>query len=227
MSLLAEYGHSQLTEYESKQLLAEQGIPTVEEKLATSPDEAAQYAEEIGFPVMLKVESRQIQHKTEAGGVRTADDQAEVREAYQAIEDAVQEYDPDAEIDGVLVEETLDGNEFIVGVNHDPQFGPVLMFGLGGIYVEVFRDVTFRVIPIEEVDAHEMMDELESEPLLDGVRGQPPADREQIADVLQQVSALVEEHPDIREIDINPLFVDGDEIKAADALITLTEADAR
>lgn len=225
MSLLAEYGHSQLTEYESKQLMQEYDIPTVEEKLATSADEAAEHGTEIGFPVVLKVESRQVQHKTEAGGVQTADNPEEAREAYQQIVDSVAEYDPDAEIDGVLVEETLDGNEFIVGVNHDPQFGPVLMFGLGGIYVEVFRDVSFRLIPVEEYDTHQMMRELESEPLLDGVRGQPPADRQRIADVLGRVSAMVEDNPEIRELDINPLFVRGDEVIAADALITL-EGDA-
>jgi len=225
MSLLTEYGHSQLTEYESKQLMQEYDIPTVTEKLATGPDEAARYGEEVGFPVVLKVESRQVQHKTEAGGVQTADDPEEARQAYQEIVDSVAEYDPEAEIAGVLVEETLDGTEFIVGVNQDPQFGPVLMFGLGGIYVEVFRDVTFRLIPVDEYDASQMMQELDSEPLLDGVRGQPPADRAEIAELLEKVSRMIQEEPEIRELDINPLFVDGDEVIAADALITL-EGDA-
>ncbi|MDY6770617.1 MAG: acetate--CoA ligase family protein [Candidatus Nanohaloarchaea archaeon] len=221
MSLRERFGASQLTEHESKQLLREYDIPVLEEELAETAGEAEEIAERIGFPVILKVESRDVQHKTEAGGVQKVESADQVADAFEQIRENIHDYDEDADFGGILVGEVLDGNEFIVGVNQDPQFGSVLMFGLGGIYVEVFRDVAFRVIPVDDYDVKTMFEDLDSEPLLDGVRGQPPADRDKLTDVLQRVSHMVEEEPEIRELDINPLFIDGDEIKAADALITL------
>ncbi len=223
MSLRQRFSHSVLTEWEAKQLLREHDIPVVEEDLATDADEAVEIAEYIGFPVMLKVVARGVEHKTEAGGVKKASNPKEVRERYREIVKSVSSHKPDAEIDGILVEEQVDGNEFIVGTNTDPQFGKVLMFGLGGIYVEVFQDVSFRLIPVNKADIESMIHDLESKSLLEGVRGQQPVDTDQLADVLLKVSQLVDNHPEIEELDINPLFVKHGTIKAADALIKLEE----
>lgn len=225
MSLHERFGHSQLTEHESKQLLREYDIPVLEEELATTPDEAEDIAEDIGLPVIMKVESRDIQHKTEAGGVIKVEDREDIQQAYEDIEDNITEYDPEASFDGVLVGEVLEGNEFIVGLNDDPQFGTVLMFGLGGIYVEVFEDVRFSVVPADEWDIRTMIDELQARPLLDGVRGQPPADIDRLTEVLGRISDMAQQEPEIEELDINPLFIHGDRITAADALIKLGDTD--
>lgn len=224
MSLRSRFGASQLTEYESKQLLREHDIPTVNEDLATSPAEAEEIAHEIGAPVVLKVDSRSIQHKTEAGGVTVVDDVEDVASAYSSIKETIQENNPDADINGILVEEQLEGNEFIAGINHDPQFGKVLMFGLGGIYVEVFRDVSFRVIPPTDHDLTTMIQELQSRPLLEGARGSPPTDTDKLKDVLRKIAGLVQEEDEIHELDINPLFIHGNTITAADALIKLGDS---
>jgi acetyltransferase len=226
MSLHERFGHSQLTEHESKQLLREYDIPVLEESLATTPEEAQDIAEEIGLPIIMKVESRDIQHKTEAGGVIKVEEMDDIRQAYEDIEDNITEYDPEASVDGVLVGEVLEGNEFIVGLNDDPQFGTVLMFGLGGIYVEVFEDVRFSVVPADEWDIRTMIEELEARPLLDGVRGQPPADMDRLVEVLGRISDMAQQEPEIEELDINPLFIHGDRIHAADALIKLGDTDA-
>lgn len=221
MALEDRFGHKQLTEYESKELLRENGVPVVEEKLATSPEEARKAAKEIGLPVVMKVESREIQHKTEAGGVEKVESLEKVEEAFNSIKNSVKEYNEGADIDGILVEEMLEGDEFIIGLHTDPQFGQTLMFGLGGIYVEVFKDVTFRVVPVEEEDIDSMIDDLAAKPLLEGVRNKEPADMEKLKSTLRKISELGEEHPEIKELDINPLFVNGSTIKAADALIKL------
>ncbi|MDY6778249.1 MAG: acetate--CoA ligase family protein [Candidatus Nanohaloarchaea archaeon] len=222
---LSQFQHSNLTEYESKQVLREHDIPTVEEDRAESPEEAQAIAEQIGAPVIMKIDSRDIHHKTEAGGVQRVERVDDVADAYKDMIETVKKHSPDATIEGILVEEVLDGNEFIIGVNTDPQFGKVLMFGLGGIYVEVFRDVSFRTIPVTEYDIRTMLDDIEAKTLLDGVRGQEPADRDRLTEILQQVSSMVDSNPRIRELDINPLFINGSEIKAADALITLGDTD--
>jgi acetyltransferase len=224
MSLRSRFGASQLTEYESKQLLREHDIPTVNEDLANSPDEAEEIAREIGAPVVLKVDSRSIQHKTEAGGVKIVDEIDDVAAAYTTIEDTIRENHLEADINGILVEERLDGNEFIAGINHDPQFGKVLMFGLGGIYVEVFRDVSFRVIPLTEYDLTTMIEELQSRPLLKGARGVPPTDMDRLKDVLRKIAGLVQDEEEIHELDINPLFIKGNTITAADALVRLGDS---
>lgn len=225
MSLHERFGHSQLTEHESKQLLREYDIPVLEESLATTPEEAEDIAEEIGLPVIMKVESRDIQHKTEAGGVIEVEDKEDIRQAYNEIKQNIADHDPEASFDGVLVGEVLEGNEFIVGLNEDPQFGTVMMFGLGGIYVEVFEDVRFSVVPADEWDIRTMIEELQARPLLDGVRGQPAADIDGLVEVLGRISDMAQQEPEIEELDINPLFIHGDMIRAADALIKLGDTD--
>ncbi len=213
-----------LPEYLAKQVLADYGISVTPEALATSADEAVASAQQLGFPVALKIMSAGIPHKTEAGGVRIGlADAAGVRQAYQDILDNARQYAPKAHIDGVLVQAMVSGGvEVIVGINNDPLFGPAIMFGLGGIFAEVLKDVSFRILPITRSEAIDMVREIKAFPILDGARGRPKADVEALVDTLVKLAALaldLKEH--VAEIDINPLFVlpRGQGVFAADALI--------
>lgn len=210
-----------LSEYEAKQVLDDAGISVVEAYLAADPDEAVAYADRLGYPVMLKADSRDIQHKSDIGAVKDAHDEDEVRTRHQVIMDNVA--DQYAELNGILVEEHAAGQELIIGVHRDPDFGHVIMFGLGGIFVEVLRDVHFRALPITRDDAEDLIREMETRELLDGIRGQEPVDTGAIIDMLLAVSDLVTEHPNIAELDINPLFADADGAVAADALIRVED----
>ncbi len=203
-------GRSSLVEYEAKRVLKAYGLPIPEEKLVKNPDEAVEYANEIGYPVVLKLMSPQILHKSDAKvvalNVRTDGD---LRKAWEEIYNNARKYKDDVEIIGVLVAPMLKpGKEIIVGVTKDPQFGHALMFGLGGIFVEILKDVTFRIIPIEEKDAWEMIKNIKGYPILTGARGEPPADLEAIVDIMLRVSRLVRELESyIKEMDLNPVFV--------------------
>jgi acyl-CoA synthetase (NDP forming) len=208
-------GRTKLTEFEAKQLLVAAGIAGTREELASSEQAAVSSAQSIGYPVVLKISSPDILHKTEAGGVRVgvADDET-VRRAYQ-------------EIDGVLVQEMVEGGiETILGVANRPPFGPVVAFGLGGVLVELLKDVTLRLAPIDESGAAEMLDEIKGSKMLDGYRGQVAADRAALAQAIARLSDLaVRFHADIEELDINPLVVKGDRVLALDALITLKQKE--
>jgi acetyltransferase len=211
-----------LSEHQSKRILKSHGIPITREALATSADMAVELARELGYPVALKVQSAAIAHKTEAGGIAldlASDD--EVRSAYELILGEAERFDPNAEVQGVLVQEMVEGGvEVIVGATRDPVFGHVIMFGLGGIFVEALRDVSFRVAPLTRTDAREMIEEIKGYRVLRGVRGRPPVDLEAIVDAIMRVSRLVTDHPDeIAELDINPLVVFSKGAKAVDALI--------
>jgi acetyltransferase len=215
-------GSDGLSEHRSKRILESYGIPITREALATSGDAAVRLARELGYPVALKVQSAAIAHKTEAGGIRlqlTSDD--EVRAAYAEILANVERAAPDAEVEGVLVQEMLEGGvEVILGATRDPVFGHAIMFGLGGIFVEVLRDVSFRIAPLTRDDAREMVSEVKGHRVLEGVRGRPPVDVDAIVDAILAVSRLVTVHrEDISELDINPLVVFPKGAKAADALI--------
>lgn len=214
-------GH--ISEHAAKQILAEAGVPTVDEELVDSADDAVAAAERLGYPVILKVDSADVQHKTDIGGVMDAHTADEVRDRYERVVANTKKHHPDADINGVLVEQQLDGHELIVGVNRDPDFGHVIMFGLGGIFVEVLRDVHFRVVPITRDDARDLIDEMQTRGLLEGVRGEAPADLASIVDVLVTVSEFVDAHPQIKELDINPLFVDSQGAVAADALLVVED----
>jgi acyl-CoA synthetase (NDP forming) len=213
-----------VAEFEAKRVLADYGIPVTAEELAASPAEALAAARRIGYPVALKIQSADISHKTEAQAVRlgVAGDQ-ELGRTYDEIIANARRYRPDAKIDGVLVQEMVpDGIEAIVGIVNDPLFGPAVMFGLGGIFAEVLKDVTFRIAPVSPVDARDMIAEIRGYPVLTGARGRPPADVEALADILARLSALaVDLETQIAELDVNPLFVleKGRGVKAADALI--------
>lgn len=218
-------GRTLLNEVEAKQLLRDAGVSVAVTTLARSADEAAQQAEEAGFPVVLKIVSPDISHKSDVGGVKlnlkTAD---EVRAAYEEIVASAKKHVPDARIEGVAVQHMApQGTEVIVGMTTDPQFGPVMMFGLGGIMVEVLKDVAFRLVPLEEKDARQMIQEIKGRPILEGVRGQPPADLAALQDTLLKVSKFVEEHPEIRELDLNPVFAYPDGAVAVDARIVISE----
>ncbi|MDY6761574.1 MAG: acetate--CoA ligase family protein [Candidatus Nanohaloarchaea archaeon] len=209
-----------LPEHEAMQVFEDAGIPVARHELVGDADAAVAAADDLGYPVVLKVDSADVQHKTDIGAVMTAHDEEEVRKRYQLVMDNVQAAAPDADIEGMLVEEHLDGHEMIVGVNQDEEFGPVVMFGLGGIFVEILHDVNFRAVPLQERDAWELIDEMDARALLDGVRGEAAADIDAVVDVLLAVSDLVEQEP-VEELDINPLFVNSDGAFAADALVKM------
>ena len=217
-------GTRKLSELETLEVFQAFGIPTAEAALATSPAEAVSLARRIGFPVVLKVVSAEIIHKTDAGGVRVGlSGPEEVKAAYAEIEADVARLAPGARIQGILVQRMLrGGRELIAGIVRDPAFGPLVMFGLGGVLVEVLRDVIFRVAPIGQVDARDMLGGIRGAAMLDAVRGSPPANRGAIEEVLLRLSSLATSFPDIEEIDINPLLATGEGAIAADGRILLT-----
>ncbi|MGD0765781.1 MAG: acetate--CoA ligase family protein [Dehalococcoidia bacterium] len=213
-----------LTEVESKDILEEAGIPTARARLATSSPEAAKIAQEIGFPVALKVISPDISHKSDIGGVKLGlKTPHEVTAAFDEIIAAAKKAQPKAKVDGVSVQQMArPGIEVIMGMTQDPQFGPVLMFGLGGIFVEVLKDVSFRLVPISARDARQMIEEIKGHPLLEGYRGQEPADIEGLEKLLLRLSEFIEKHPEISELDLNPIFAYRDGVLAVDARIVLS-----
>lgn len=219
-------GRTLLNEVEAKDLLRDAGVPVAATTLAATRDEAQAQADAAGYPVVLKVVSPDIAHKSDVGGVRlNLRNRDEVGEAYDAIVKSSTAAVPGARIAGVAVQHMAhQGAEVIVGMTTDPQFGPVLMFGLGGVMVEVLKDVSFRVAPLAERDAREMIDEIKGRPILDGVRGQPAVDVKAAADTILKVSQFVAQHPEVRELDLNPVFLYPDGAMAVDARIVVAEA---
>ena len=219
-------GRDLLNEVEAKQLLAQAGVPVVETLLATTADQAKRLAGEIGYPVVVKVVSADISHKSDVGGVKVGLANAEaVGEAYEAILANSRQAVPDAVITGVAVQGmAVEGTEIIVGMVRDPQFGPVMMFGLGGIFVELLKDVSFRVLPLTERDAQQMVNDIKGRAILDGVRGQTAVDKAAICKLILNVGVFIEQHPEIQELDMNPVFVYADGAVAVDARIVLSQA---
>lgn len=211
------------TEPEARDLLSEYGLPLSGYSVATNAQEAVTAATEIGFPVVLKIVSPDIVHKTEAGGVKVGLGTPEdVSTAFDTIIAKAKRYKADADIHGVMVTSMAEaGLEVIIGAVRDPQFGSVVMFGLGGVLVEIFRDVSFRVAPLTKADALKMLDEIKSAPLLKGYRGDTPKDIEALVQALVTVSTVMEENPEIKEIDLNPIFVYERGIVAVDARVIL------
>jgi len=212
-----------LNEIESKQILKEAGIPTTEIRLAKSKEEAITLSRKLGFPVVLKIVSPDIIHKSDAGGVKlNLKDEQEVAKAFDEIMAAIKKNEPKAKIEGVSVQNMArPGVEVIIGMSKDPQFGPVLMFGLGGILVEILKDVSFRIVPLAPRDAREMIRELKGYPILQGYRGQEPGNVEVLEGLLLKVSNFVENRPEIKEMDINPIFAYKDGAIAVDARVIL------
>ena len=219
-----QQGRTLLTEVEAKQLLAEAGIPVIEARLAKSRDDAVALAGELGYPIVLKVVSPQISHKSDVGGVKLNLGSAEeVGQAFDAIMASARKVAPDATIGGVSVQRMAQpGVEVIVGMTMDPQFGPVLMFGLGGVLVEVLKDVAFRVVPITARDARQMIRDIQGFPVLEGYRGQEPADLDALEGLLLKLSDFIEGHPEVAELDLNPVFAYPKGAVAVDARIALS-----
>lgn len=215
---------SKLSELEVLGVLTAYGITTAPARLAPGPEEAAKAAKEIGYPVALKIVSPQVIHKTELGAVRVdIATSVDLKTACVEMLDSVHRNVPEAVIDGILVQKMVHGGrETIVGFSRERAFGALVMFGLGGVYVEAFKDVIFRVAPISPLDAHDMLKGIRGVPILEGVRGAPPVDFAALAEALQRVSQLATDFPEIAELDVNPLLAFPQGATAVDARILLT-----
>jgi acyl-CoA synthetase (NDP forming) len=220
-------GRTLLSEAEAKELLAAAGVPVTETRVASSADEAAAIADELGYPVVLKIVSPDIAHKSDVGGVALGFEDADaVREGYEVMLARVQDAAPGATIAGISVQRQAEpGTEVIIGSTTDPQFGPVMMFGLGGVFVEVLKDVAFRIVPLAERDARQMVRDIEGFAILEGVRGQPAADTDALERIILQVSQFIAEHPEVEELDLNPVLAYADGAVAVDARIILAGAN--
>ena len=210
-------GQQALTEYDSKRVVAAANVPVTRELLVYSRQEAIDQAARIGFPVVLKGSSHALTHKTEMGMVRVnLKDAQDVGRAYDELTGK------GIDLDGILIQEMVKGNrEFVIGLTRDPQFGPCVMFGIGGIFTEALKDVSFRVAPLNEDDAREMIREVRAVKLLDAFRGESAVDQDVLVHALVGIGNLGMAHEDIAEIDINPLIVTGGKPVAVDALVIL------
>jgi succinyl-CoA synthetase beta subunit len=214
-----DQGHRALSEYHSKKLLAGYGIPVTKETLAQSVEDAVAAAESIGYPVALKACSPELMHKTEADAIALdLQSPSDIQVAFKQVTQA-----RDAAIEGVLVQEMIAGQrELVLGLTRDPQFGPCIMLGLGGIMTEILKDTVFRVAPVNRFDVQEMAGELKSKAIFDSFRGQAPADMEVIYQSLIAIGQIGLENEEISEIDINPMIIDKNgRVVAADALVVL------
>jgi 4-hydroxybutyryl-CoA synthetase (ADP-forming) len=221
-------GRVNLLEEEGYEVLAAYGFPTPKNILVTSEEQCIRAANEIGYPVVLKIASPDIIHKSDAGGVKVGlNNNDEVQRAFRSIIENARKYRTDAKIQGILVQEMVQsGKEIILGSKKDPLFGSLIMFGLGGIYVEILKDVIFRLAPVGQEEAKRMVDSIKTVKLLKGVRGEKPSDLQSIIDNLQRLSQLVTEFPEIEEFDMNPLLVfeEGKGACAVDVRMTLSKA---
>jgi acetyltransferase len=223
LSTAIERGSDHLS-VEAMRLLDAYGIPTPAGDVVEDAQEAERVAKEIGGPVVMKIASPDILHKSDIGGVEVGIPIEDVRDTYHTLLERATSHDPDATILGVQVEELVDideSTETIVGVNRDPQFGHLLMFGLGGIFVQIFEDTSFRVAPVSEREAREMTTEIQAAPMLRGARGRQPADIDGVVEILQRISQLVTDFPAIKELDVNPLVVGPDSVCAVDLRLTV------
>jgi acetyl-CoA synthetase (ADP-forming) len=211
-------GRTTLSEYESKQVLAEYQIPVTKEVLVDDAKALARAVQEIGYPVVLKGCSSDIAHKTEKGLIRV--DIRNEEEASSAFEEIMGNMSGPE--DAVLVQEMVKGQrELVIGLTRDAQFGPCVMFGLGGIFTEILKDISFRVVPLEKRDALDMMRDIKGHKILDAVRGMEAADLDILADILIKVGQIGLENEKVKEIDINPVIISGSKPVAVDALVVL------
>ena len=215
-----------LLEHEAKNLLALHGAPRPKDTLATSMEEAVEAFESLNTPVAMKIVSPDILHKSDSGGVRLGLTTAEeIRRAYRQMMNNTKKYSPEADLRGVLIAPMAEsGLEVIVGTRTDDQFGPVIMYGLGGIMVEILKDVAFRVLPITRTDARRMIAETKSGPILDGIRGQTPLDQKSLRRLLTICAEVAEAYPEIEEMDLNPVIVHEKGVSLVDARIILKES---
>jgi acetyl coenzyme A synthetase (ADP forming)-like protein len=208
-SEVKEAGRVTIGDAEARSILSAYKIETPPSELASTPEKAVELADQMGYPVVLKIASPDILHKTDVGGVRIGLQNAnDVIDAFDLITYRANRYVPEARLWGCLVQKMVPpGLEVLIGMNRDPQFGPLVTFGLGGIYVETLRDVTFRVAPFSRLEAEEMLEEIRARALLDGVRGEQPVDKEKVIDTILRIGQLVTDFPEINELDINPFIV--------------------
>jgi 4-hydroxybutyryl-CoA synthetase (ADP-forming) len=204
-----EEGRTNLLEEEGLEILSAYGFPLPKSILAKSEDEAVEAANKIGYPTVMKIASPQIVHKSDAGGVKVnLSSSKEIRDAFKVIVDNAKKYDSKAEIKGVLIVEMVKGGkEMIIGSKLEPGFGPVVMLGMGGIYVEILKDVTFRLAPFTDQEANDMISSIKTKKLLEGVRGEKPSDVEKLSECIQRLSQLVTDFREIKELDMNPVLV--------------------
>ena len=217
-------GRSLLLEPEAKELCSQYGIPVPKSKVVASADEAVEAAKEIGLPVVVKIVSKDIIHKSDAGCVIVGINDLEgVKKVYKQVIDNALKFNPKAEIKGVLIEEMLPkGIEVAIGGIRDLEFGPAIMFGLGGVFIEVIRDVTFRVAPISETDAEEMIKEIRGFKILQGYRGTEPVDIKALVKIIVGASKLMTENEEVSQLDLNPVIAKRQGAKAVDARIILS-----
>lgn len=219
-------GRTVLFEHESKRICELVELPVTTFRVAETIEEIVEASQKIGYPVVLKVISRDITHKTEAGGVLlNLMDRDQVENGFWQVKANVQKYDPKAKIDGFLVQEMVPpSTEVVIGMTKDATFGPALMFGLGGIFVEILEDIAFRIAPLSLSDAYEMIQEIKAYKILTGVRGRAPADIDALVDILRKVSDLVIDFPEISQLDLNPVIVYPKGAKIVDARMILEDA---
>ena len=218
-----ESNQTVLTEFESKELLQEIGILVPDQKLTSSKDETLSAAEEIGFPIVLKLIAEDIVHKSDTGAVKlNLKNIKEVEDAYEELMKIASQKEKKISVQKMADEPIT---ELIIGMTTDPQFGPALMFGIGGILVELLEDVSFRIAPITEYDANEMIHDIKGFPILDGFRGKPKADIDAIIETLMKISDLVTKHEEINEMDLNPVFIYDKGLICVDARIILKNRD--
>ncbi|MDH7508475.1 MAG: acetate--CoA ligase family protein [Methanomassiliicoccales archaeon] len=223
IKMARDEGRNFMLEHEAKAVLRSYGISVTQDMFCRTPDEAVHAARRIGYPVAMKIVSPQIVHKTEFGGVRLniANDE-DVKSAFDEMFSSARKRLGDFDFRGVLVSEMVRGHEMIIGSTRDAQFGQMIMFGIGGINVEVFRDVSYRLVPIEEIDALEMISELKGKKLIEGYRGSERVDTNIVVSTLLAVSRLLCDFDEIEEMDLNPVFGNAKGVKVADARIFLT-----
>jgi len=228
LNLAYKDGRRELMELESKQVLAAWGVSVNRTELARDLSEAVKVAREVRYPIVLKIASPDIIHKSEADGVKVGlSSELELRQSFGELINNARAYKPDAKILGVTIQEYLPpAREVIVGALQDPSFGPTVMFGLGGVWVEVLEDISFRLAPLSAEDAREMIQEIKGYPVLAGIRGRPPADVGALIDIIQKVGQIAHEFSEITEMDLNPIFTfdDGKGAVVADARIILVES---
>jgi acyl-CoA synthetase (NDP forming) len=213
-----------LSDSKTRAIMKKFGIPFVKQFLTKTEEHAVLHAKKIGFPVVLKISSPDILHKTDVGGVAIdIGNEEELRDAYRKMIRNVRKKKPKAKIDGVIVQEMVprDSRELIIGGRRDPQFGPVIMFGLGGVWVEALKDVSFRLIPIDRNDAKNMIKDIRGYSVLKGMRGQKPVNFKLLEDILLKVSRMVWKDKKIQELDINPLFISDKKAIGVDARIVV------
>lgn len=216
-----DQGRGALTEYEAKQVLAAYDIPVTREILVQSSEGLKQAAQEIGFPLVLKACSADLAHKTEKNMVRV--DLRSMDEAFAAFNEIIEQVGTQGEDSGVLVQEMISGKrELVLGMTRDPQFGPCVMFGLGGIFTEILKDIAFRKAPIDKDEALRLMQDIQGRRILEAVRGMPAADTDMLAHMLIQIGRIGLDIEAVAEIDINPVILDKSSPVAADALIVLS-----